>query len=85
MAQITLDKLAHSYLANPKTDSDFALKEIDYVWDDGGAYALLGPSANQNRRSPASQRPHFTFWQAVRFTLRFAYVKEKKCTNFKSA
>jgi glycerol transport system ATP-binding protein len=44
MAQITLDKLAHSYLANPKTDSDFALKEIDYVWDDGGAYALLGPS-----------------------------------------
>ena len=44
MAQITLDKLAHSYLNNPKTDSDFALKEIDYVWDDGGAYALLGPS-----------------------------------------
>ncbi|MFT5549742.1 MAG: glycerol transport system ATP-binding protein [Candidatus Azotimanducaceae bacterium] len=44
MAQITLDKLAHSYLNNPMTDSDFALKEIDYVWDDGGAYALLGPS-----------------------------------------
>jgi|TARA_B110000971_G_scaffold45120_1_gene44963 glycerol transport system ATP-binding protein len=44
MAQITLDKLAHSYLNNPKTDGDFALKEIDYVWDDGGAYALLGPS-----------------------------------------
>lgn len=44
MAQITLDKLAHSYLPTPKTDDDFALKEIDYVWDDGGAYALLGPS-----------------------------------------
>ena len=44
MAQITLDKLAHSYLPNPKTDADFALKEIDYAWDDGGAYALLGPS-----------------------------------------
>ena len=44
MAQITLDKLAHSYLADPKTDEDFALKEIDHVWDDGGAYALLGPS-----------------------------------------
>lgn len=44
MAQITLDKLAHSYLPNPKTDDDFALKQIDYVWDDGGAYALLGPS-----------------------------------------
>ncbi|ASJ70571.1 ABC transporter ATP-binding protein [Granulosicoccus antarcticus] len=44
MAQITLDKLAHSYLANPKSDADFALKQIDYVWEDGGAYALLGPS-----------------------------------------
>ena len=44
MAQITLDKLAHSYLANPKHDADFALKQIDYVWEDGGAYALLGPS-----------------------------------------
>lgn len=44
MAQITLDKLAHSYYPHPKTDDDFALKEIDHVWDDGGAYALLGPS-----------------------------------------
>lgn len=44
MAQITLDKLAHSYLPHPKSDADFALKELDYVWDDGGAYALLGPS-----------------------------------------
>ena len=44
MAQITLDKLAHSYLPNPQSEADFALKEIDYVWEDGGAYALLGPS-----------------------------------------
>lgn len=44
MAQITLDKLAHSYMANPKSDADFALRQIDYVWEDGGAYALLGPS-----------------------------------------
>lgn len=44
MAQITLDKLAHSYYPNPKTDDDFALREIDHVWSDGGAYALLGPS-----------------------------------------
>jgi len=44
MAQITLDKLAHSYLPNPVNDADFALKQIDYVWQDGGAYALLGPS-----------------------------------------
>ena len=44
MAQITLDKLAHSYLDKPSSDGDFALKQIDYVWQDGGAYALLGPS-----------------------------------------
>ncbi len=44
MAQITLDRLAHSYESNPQSDADFALKELDYVWDDGGAYALLGPS-----------------------------------------
>ncbi len=44
MAQISLDKLAHSYVAKPQTDADFALKQIDYVWQDGGAYALLGPS-----------------------------------------
>lgn len=44
MARITLDKLAHSYYPSPKSDADFALKQLDYVWDDGGAYALLGPS-----------------------------------------
>jgi len=44
VARITLDGLAHSYLPAPKTDADFALKRIDYIWDDGGAYALLGPS-----------------------------------------
>ena len=44
MAQIRLDQLAHSYYSNPKTEQDFALKSMDYLWDDGGAYALLGPS-----------------------------------------
>ena len=44
MSRITLSNLAHSYLANPKGDDDFALKEMDHVWDDGGAYALLGAS-----------------------------------------
>ncbi len=44
MAQIKLDRLAHSYYPNPATVEDFALKKMDYVWDDGGAYALLGPS-----------------------------------------
>lgn len=44
MAQITLKNLAHSYVANPTSDKDFALKELNHVWRDGGAYALLGAS-----------------------------------------
>ena len=44
MAKITLDNLAHSYLPNPKTDDDWALKELNHDWSDGEAYALLGSS-----------------------------------------
>jgi glycerol transport system ATP-binding protein len=44
MAQITLKNLAHSYNPAPKSDADYALKEMDHVWQDGGAYALLGAS-----------------------------------------
>ena len=44
MAQITLKNLAHSYFPQPKSDKDYALKEMDHVWQDGGAYALLGSS-----------------------------------------
>ncbi|SNS78242.1 ABC transporter ATP-binding protein [Antarctobacter heliothermus] len=44
MAKITLDNLAHSYFPAPKSEDDFALKELNHVWDDGAAYALLGSS-----------------------------------------
>lgn len=44
MAEIYLKKLAHSYLPNPQKPDDYALKEIDQVWEDGKAYALLGSS-----------------------------------------
>jgi glycerol transport system ATP-binding protein len=44
MAQITLQNLAHSYLAKPAGEDDWALKETTHVWNDGGAYALLGAS-----------------------------------------
>ena len=44
MAKITLDKLRHSYMANPARPEDYALQQIDLNWKDGGAYALLGPS-----------------------------------------
>lgn len=44
MAQITLQNLAHSYLAHPKSEADYALKELNHVWQNGSAYALLGSS-----------------------------------------
>jgi glycerol transport system ATP-binding protein len=44
MARITLDHLAHSYRPHPRGPQDYALKEINHVWRQGGAYALLGPS-----------------------------------------
>jgi glycerol transport system ATP-binding protein len=44
MAKITLDKIRHSYTADVDKTGDWALKEMDIEWSDGGAYALLGPS-----------------------------------------
>ncbi len=44
MASITLENLAHSYLSDPKGETDFALRELNHTWEDGHAYALLGPS-----------------------------------------
>ena len=44
MAKITLDNLAHSYFPEPKGEEDYALKQLDHVWNDGEAYALLGAS-----------------------------------------
>jgi len=44
MAEITLDQVRHSYSDNIEEMADWALKEIDLSWSDGGAYALLGPS-----------------------------------------
>jgi glycerol transport system ATP-binding protein len=44
MAKITLNDLRHSYSDNPQMPADYALKQLDVEWRDGGAYALLGPS-----------------------------------------
>ncbi|MCI0508724.1 carbohydrate ABC transporter ATP-binding protein (CUT1 family) [Chromohalobacter marismortui] len=44
MAEITLKSLAHTYLADPTSSEDYAIREMDHVWHQGGAYALLGPS-----------------------------------------
>ena len=44
MAEIQLKSLAHSYSATPEGPDDYAIRQLDHVWDKGGAYALLGPS-----------------------------------------
>ena len=44
MAKITLKNLSHSYLSKQSKDEDWALRDVNIDWKDGGAYALLGPS-----------------------------------------
>lgn len=44
MARISLDHIRHAYNAKARAANDYALKEVDHEWSDGGAYALLGPS-----------------------------------------
>ncbi|MDI5891387.1 ABC transporter ATP-binding protein [Halomonas rhizosphaerae] len=44
MAEITLKSLAHTYLPDPRSPEDYAIREMNHVWHQGGAYALLGPS-----------------------------------------
>lgn len=44
MAEITLKGLAHSYEKAPVSAQDYAIRQMDHVWHQGGAYALLGPS-----------------------------------------
>ncbi|HEX7043353.1 MAG TPA: ABC transporter ATP-binding protein [Burkholderiales bacterium] len=44
MARIEFKQLAHTYRADPRGLEDYALKPMNQVWRDGGAYALLGPS-----------------------------------------
>ena len=44
MAEIKLRSLSHSYTAAPSAAGDYALRDVELRWRDGGAYALLGPS-----------------------------------------
>jgi glycerol transport system ATP-binding protein len=44
LARIDMQGIAHSYMADPVSDEDFALRELDVRWVNGGAYSLLGPS-----------------------------------------
>ncbi len=44
MAKISLKNLSHSYLEKQSSNADWALRDVNIDWKDGGAYALLGPS-----------------------------------------
>ena len=44
MACIELQQIAHRYPALPGEASAYAVQPLSQVWQDGGAYALLGPS-----------------------------------------
>jgi len=44
MAEITLNALAHTYSDAPSKPEDYAIRQMQHVWHQGGAYALLGPS-----------------------------------------
>ena len=44
MARINFEKIKHSYSSAAEGVQEYALKEINAVWKDGGSYALLGPS-----------------------------------------
>ena len=44
MAEIGLSEIRHSYEADKGVNAEYALKNIDLTWKNGGAYALLGPS-----------------------------------------
>lgn len=44
MARIDIKALAHSYVANPTSEKDYALSRLNLRWENGKAYALLGPS-----------------------------------------
>ncbi|MGM0615868.1 MAG: ABC transporter ATP-binding protein [Pseudomonadota bacterium] len=44
MSEIVLKTLAHTYSANPQSPEDYAIRKMEHVWHQGGAYALLGPS-----------------------------------------
>ena len=44
MSKITLKDLSHSYLEKQNSNDDWALRNVNIDWKNGGAYALLGPS-----------------------------------------
>ncbi len=57
MAKITLDNIAHAYSPNPQKPSDYALRPMQHVRQDGGAYvwvryAYFSRSANDISNSP---------------------------------
>ena len=44
MARISINNISHSYVKGATIESDYALKTINHVWNDGESFAILGPS-----------------------------------------
>ena len=51
MSKITLKDLSHSYLYSQSKKEDWALRDVNIDWKDGGAYALLGPVSYTHLRA----------------------------------
>ena len=60
MAKITLEHVKHSYSTQPGGPQDWALKEVDTVWANGGAYALLGYPTFMQRCGVATEQQQRT-------------------------
>ncbi len=42
--KIELKQVSHRYASGKKAQNEIALHPLNFIWEDGGAYALLGPS-----------------------------------------
>jgi glycerol transport system ATP-binding protein len=56
MSQIEFRNVRHAYPTPAGQAPVYALKEVSQTWDDGGAYALLGPSGCEIGRASCRER-----------------------------
>ena len=57
MAKITLKDLSHSYLKTQSSDADWAVRDVNIDWEDGGAYACLLYTSPSPRDATLSRMP----------------------------
>ena len=70
MARVELQEIAHSYIPDPRSDADYALKHIHDIWDDGfqsncGFHIAPGHSACSDNGPPGrflKTHKHYAGW-----------------------